>query len=142
MEHVHNHTGRRPLLFMSDNELGYTSKHTTEYHEDPGITALTTVPHSPQENGIAERINHTITTKARASLAASRLPAHFWTDAVRDAVYNYNVSLHQSIEDHGIKPNIAYLKAFGQPGRIPHYASNLQKLHPPCTVRPLSLPYR
>lgn len=63
---------------------------------------MTTVPHTPQENVIAERINRTIFVNARASLASSILPDQY---AVYDYVDKYN---HTPIQ-----PQTNYLKRTG-----------------------------
>lgn len=43
-----------------------------------GIKHELTTPYSPQQNGVAERKNRTLTEKARSMLKASKLPNDFW----------------------------------------------------------------
>ncbi len=49
-------------------------------------TESNTVPHSPQQNGVAERLNRTLV----AMLSHSNLPNRFWAEAVSTAAYLRN----------------------------------------------------
>ncbi|GKA62457.1 putative ribonuclease H-like domain-containing protein [Tanacetum coccineum] len=55
---------------------------------------------TPQQNGVAERMNRTLIEAARTMLADSLLPTTFWAEAVSTACYIFNRSqaiLHQKL---------------------------------------------
>ncbi|GJW20179.1 retrovirus-related pol polyprotein from transposon TNT 1-94 [Tanacetum coccineum] len=45
---------------------------------------------TPQQNGVAERMNRTLIEAARTMLANSHLPTTFWAEAVNTACYTFN----------------------------------------------------
>ncbi len=53
------------------------------------------VPHSPEENGVSERLNRTICKSAQAMLKDSDLNSHLWSKAIKTAVYIKNRSFTQ-----------------------------------------------
>lgn len=55
-----------------------------------------TTPHTPQENSKAERVNHTLASRTRSSLAHSNLPPILWEYALLDTVDKYNETYHYS----------------------------------------------
>ncbi|KXJ79375.1 hypothetical protein RP20_CCG001137 [Aedes albopictus] len=63
-----------------------------------GIIHQTTCPYTPQQNGVAERMNRTLVEKARCMLNDSKLPKKFWAEAVSTAAYLVNRSPARSLE--------------------------------------------
>jgi hypothetical protein len=61
--------------------------------EKDGIRIELTVPYTPSQNGVAERLNRTLITKARAMLVAAELPSQLWGEAVHVACYLKNLIL-------------------------------------------------
>lgn len=57
-----------------------------------GIRLEKTVPKTPQENGVAERTNRSITEPVRCMLSNAKLPKSFWAEAMRTAVDLINLS--------------------------------------------------
>ena len=55
-----------------------------------GVTHQTSVQHTPQQNGCAERFNRTLLEKAEAICHNACLPKSFWQDAVETALHIYN----------------------------------------------------
>ena len=49
-----------------------------------------TDPHTPEQNGVAERLNRTIIEKARAMVAHAGLHKKYWAEGVNTALYIYN----------------------------------------------------
>ena len=48
------------------------------------------VPHSPEQNGVAERMNCTLMESAHSMLSHAGLPNRFWAEAVATAAYVRN----------------------------------------------------
>ena len=85
-----------------------------------GICHETTVAHSPEQNGVAERMNRTLVESARAMLSHSGLPSSYWAEAVNTAAYVRNrlpVSVGKNTTPfemwHGRKPKVSHMKVFG-----------------------------
>ncbi|CDF34776.1 unnamed protein product [Chondrus crispus] len=89
--------GCKPRLFHTDNAKEYVSDSANAVYRSHNVMHSTTVPHTPQQNGIAERINSTLMNSARAAPHHSSLPKTHWEDAVRDAAFKYNNILHHGI---------------------------------------------
>ncbi|GJU10516.1 putative ribonuclease H-like domain-containing protein [Tanacetum coccineum] len=75
---------------------------------------------TPQQNGVAERMNMTLIEAARTMLADSLLPTTFWAEAVSTACYIFNrvrVTKPQNKTPYellfGHKPIISYIRPFG-----------------------------
>ena len=73
-----------------DNGVEYIDRGFKEYCAANGIRMEKTIPRTPQQNGVAERINGTINERARSMRLHSGLPKAFWADAVNTAVYLIN----------------------------------------------------
>ena len=85
-----NVTGNRIIAIRSDRGGEYTSDAFTACLKSYGITHYKTVASSPQQNGRAERWNHTIMEKSMAMLHHAGLSHGFWQLAVDAAVHIYN----------------------------------------------------
>ncbi|KAH9320120.1 hypothetical protein KI387_021889, partial [Taxus chinensis] len=55
-----------------------------------GIRKEITVPRTPQENGVAERMNRKIMEHARSMRIHSGLPLQFWAEALDTVIYLIN----------------------------------------------------
>ena len=84
------------------------------------VTHQTSVPHTPQQNGRAERFNRTLLEKAEAIRLHACLPQSFWQDACETALHIYN---RQPMRRHDWKtpiesfnedkPDVSYFRVFG-----------------------------
>jgi transposase InsO family protein len=71
----------------SDNGGEYTSaKFRTGLRSD-GVRHETSAPDTPEQNGLAERMNQTLSTLANTMLEESKLPKSFWADAMTTAAF-------------------------------------------------------
>ncbi|KAH9320598.1 hypothetical protein KI387_015237, partial [Taxus chinensis] len=61
-----------------------------DYCSKNGIRRERMVPITPQENGVAERMNRTIMEHVRSMRIHVDLPLKFWVEAVDTAVYLIN----------------------------------------------------
>eukprot|EP00253_Pinus_taeda_P019494 PITA_19494 len=79
-----------------------------------------TVPHTPQQNGVAERKNRTLVECARSMLQGKNISNVFWAEAINTAVYLKNRSPTKILElktpfeaFYGYKPKVSHLRVFG-----------------------------
>ncbi|KAL2231405.1 UNVERIFIED_CONTAM: Retrovirus-related Pol polyprotein from transposon TNT 1-94 [Sesamum indicum] len=85
-----------------------------------GIKRHKTNPYTPQQNGVAERMNRTLLEKVRCLLISSGLPKSFWGEAVLTAAHLINLSpsvpLFGKTPDfmwNGKLPDLSGLRVFG-----------------------------
>jgi len=83
-------TERKIKYLQSDNGREYCNAEFDRYLDRNGIERRLTVPHTPQQNGVAERLNRTLQDMARCLMLQSGLTASFWTDAIATACYIRN----------------------------------------------------
>ncbi len=89
-QEVENLKSIKILWIRTDNGGEYTSNQFIQFCQEEGIIKQSTVPHTPQQNGISERLNRTILEKARALLVHSNREIELWGEAVSTAVYLKN----------------------------------------------------
>lgn len=74
-----------------DNGGEYTSNDLRQFAQQEGMQIQYTVPHTPEQNGVAERLNRTLFNTTRCFLNDSpRLIKPLWADLVRTACYIKN----------------------------------------------------
>ena len=107
-------------VFRSDNGGEYTSNQFQAYLKAQGIVHQTSAPHTPQQNGVAERANRTIVEMARSMIYGQNLGLEFWAEAVSNAVYIRNrcptSAVHGKTPQEawcGKKPSVAHMRVFG-----------------------------
>ena len=103
----------------SDNGGEYCSNEFSNYLLKVGIQRQLTVPKTPEQNGISERLNRTLMECCRTLLSESKLPYRFWAEAVACAVYVKNRRYSRSTNKtpfeavRGFKPTVDNLRVFG-----------------------------
>ena len=117
---VEKSTGFKIKTFRTDNGGEYKSKEFEDYLKKEGIKHEFTVPKTPEQNGVAERMNRTLIETVRSMLADSELPKRFWAEALATAVYLRNRSPTTAVKQMtpfeaftGKKPNVENLRIFG-----------------------------
>ena len=117
---VEKSSGMKLKTFRTDNDGEYTSNEFEEYLRQDGTQHETTVPKTPQQNGVAERMNRTLIDSVRAMLSDSKLPKRFWAEALSTATYLHNRSPTNAVKGMtpheawtGVKPNVSHLRVFG-----------------------------
>ena len=112
----------RPLqVLRTDNGTEYQNNAMATYCAEHGISQQFTVPHSPAQNGVAERANRTLWDMTRALMLESGVPPHFWGFAFLHATYIRNhcptAGLdrvpRQLWEANSGVPNLQRLRVFG-----------------------------
>jgi transposase InsO family protein len=119
-------SGERPNYFRSDGGGEYGSKEFQSYLESKGIHHEKTNAYTPQENGVAERMNRTIVEMARTMLRDVQLPNSYWGDAILYSAHILNrvptraipgdVTPHEAFT--GNKSSVAHIRAFGCTARV------------------------
>ncbi|KAG8481529.1 hypothetical protein CXB51_026324 [Gossypium anomalum] len=106
----------------TDNGLEFCSDEFNRLCKSEGIVRHLTVRHTPQQNGVAERMNRTIMEKVRCMLSNANLPKSFWAEAASTACFLINRSPSVAIEKKtpqevwsGNPANYSDLKIFGCP---------------------------
>jgi hypothetical protein len=116
---MRNHTGKKIRTLRTDGGGEYTSSKFENFLKQKGIRHEICSPYSPQQNGVAERMNRTLMEAARSMLINARLSKMFWAEAVTTAAYIRNRTLTSSTgvtpyeRWHGRKPDVSHLKVFG-----------------------------
>lgn len=119
--YVENKTGYKIGALRCDNGGEYMSNAFGSYLKEHGITREVTTPYSPEQNGVAERMNRTLIESAKAMLFHSGMSNMFWAEAVATAAYVRNRRPTRAIKDkvtpyekwYGQKPNLSNLRVFG-----------------------------
>lgn len=116
-ENLHSDTIK---VLRSDNGGEYTGKEFREYLLKHGIRRQLTVPGTPQQNGVAERINQTLLDMTRCLLIESGLTKTLWADAIVTAAHIRNKCPSKAIGCQvpetlwlGREAKVDYLRVYG-----------------------------
>ena len=96
---IENQFGKTIKIFRSDNAKEYFSHDLSSFLSSKGILHQSTCPHTPQQNGIAERKNRHLLETARSLMLNSNVPIHHWGDAVLTACFLINRMPSSSLEN-------------------------------------------
>ena len=106
--------------FRSDGGGEYVSSRFIEFCSSRGIEKQITVPYTPQQNGVAERMNRTLMEMARSMIYHANCSQKLWAEAVATAAYLRNrcpTSTFQGATPYerwfGEKPDVDHLRIFG-----------------------------
>ncbi|RVW23656.1 Retrovirus-related Pol polyprotein from transposon TNT 1-94 [Vitis vinifera] len=111
---VEKQLGKVIKIMRSDRGGEYYGKHGdvgqqkgpfARYLQDNGIVAQYTMPGSPEQNGVAERRNHTLMEMKRSMMGRSNFPEYLWDR----------------------KPNLNHFKVWGCPVEVKIYDPSLKK---------------
>jgi transposase InsO family protein len=134
IQFLETQTGKLVKKFQNDNGGEYVNEVLKDYFAQKGIVHRKTVPHTPQQNGKAERLNRTLLDKARTMRAGTGLPTNVWAEAVNTANYLRN-RLPTSGRFKtpyelfwGSKPDLSHVRVFGAVAYSHIHASNRRKL--------------
>ena len=117
---VETETDLKLKCLRSNNGGEYIDGGFKEFCVANGIKMEKTTPRTPQQNGVAERMNRTLNERARSMRLHAGLPETFWTDAINTAAYLINRGPSVPLEFRIPKEvwsrkevNLSYLKVFG-----------------------------
>ena len=117
-----NESNLKIKALWADRGGEYLSDKFKYYLKQHGIPCESTAAYSPQQNGVAERLNRTLVEAARLMLTQACLP-NIWAEAVAAETYLRNrmvtsaIKLGKTIHVYhlwkGKKPNLEHIRAFG-----------------------------
>ena len=106
-------------MLRTDNCGEFFNKEFEEFCKKCGIARQKTTPYTPQQNGVAKRMNKMLKERARSMLSGAGLGQEFWVEAVDTTCYLVNMSPSSVLEDkttqevwNGKKPSLSYLRVF------------------------------
>ncbi len=105
---VTNDVGDKIGILRSDNGGEYISGEFDSYLKSKGIRHELTIPHTPQQNGVAERMNRTLMECARSMMTHAQLSNYYWAEAVFAAAYLKNRTPTKAFQEL-----MSHLKVFG-----------------------------
>uniref|UniRef100_A0A2N9J203 Integrase catalytic domain-containing protein n=1 Tax=Fagus sylvatica TaxID=28930 RepID=A0A2N9J203_FAGSY len=134
---VENQTGRKIKCLRTDNGTEYRDGDFLKFCKEHGIKRHFTVRKTPQQNGVAERLNRTITETARCLRLNAELPKIFWAEAVDMACYIINrsprVALDGKVAEEvwtGQEVDYSFMRIFGCPAYVHISGEDRSKLDP------------
>ena len=133
-----NQTSDRLLALHSDRGGEYLSGAIKSILDAKGIEHMLTMPHTLEQNGLAERWNRTIFDKARALLHSAGLSFGFWECAIDTAVHTYNRTPIRALQwrtphelwTDGHVPDVSYFRVFGCKAYVHTPNDKCKKLDP------------
>jgi hypothetical protein len=96
---VEKQTERKLKVLRNDNGMEFCSGDFNSFCRKEGIVRHCTVPYTPQQNGVAERMNRKIISKPRCMLSNSGLSQKFWAEAASTACHLINCSPSTAINN-------------------------------------------
>lgn len=87
---VENQLSTTIKIFRTDNGREYLSNDFQTFLKKSGIAHQASVPYTPQQNGLAERMNRTLLERARCMIINASLQKQYWAEAVTTAAYVTN----------------------------------------------------
>ncbi|GJU24118.1 putative ribonuclease H-like domain-containing protein [Tanacetum coccineum] len=131
---IENLVDHKVKIIRCDNGTEFKNKEMNQFCEKKGIMRQFSVARTPQQNGVAERINRTLIEAARTMLVDSKLPTTFWAEAVNTACYVQNrvlvVKPHNKTPYelfNGRPPILSFMRPFGCPVTILNTIDHLGK---------------
>lgn len=117
---VENLDNMKVKTLRSDNGGEYTSKEFDDYRAKHGIKRRLTIPGTPDQNGVTERMNQTLHEMTRCLLIQSGGPKELWADAVVTASRIRNKCSSKAVEGEspealwkGGEVKLDHLRVFG-----------------------------
>ena len=96
---IENQTGKKIKVLRTDNGGEFCENKFEKFCKECGIARQKTTPYTPQQNGVAERMNRSLMEKARSMLSSAGLGQEFWALAIDTACYLKNISPTSALVD-------------------------------------------
>ncbi len=122
----------------TDNGGEYLSNDFKSFLQQHGINHQLTIAYTPQQNGVAERMNRTLLDLVRSMLSSRQVGKKFWAEALATAVYVRNrvtsraLPINTTPYHHwmGKVPNLSHFRVFGSKCWYVVPRKNVRKLDP------------
>lgn len=117
---VENQMDKTIKAIRTDNGLEYCNEELGGHLRKAGIRHQTSNTYTPQQNGMAERMNRTLVEKSRCMIFDAGLSIKFWAEAVSTVVHIQNRSPTSGIVGKtpeevwtGNVPDVSHFRIFG-----------------------------
>ena len=119
---VERETGEKIKRPRADNSLGeYTHTNFAAYRKNQGIAFKPTIPYGANQNGVSERANRTVVSRAKCMIHNAGIDKKWWGAAVLAAIYLKNRSPTTALPGnkppyemwHGKAPGLTNVRVFG-----------------------------
>ena len=87
---IEKQTCKQIKRLRTDNGMEFCEGDFEEFCKNEGIVRHRTVRMTPQQNGVAERMNRTLLERARCMISNAGLTKDFWAEAINMACYVVN----------------------------------------------------
>ncbi|KAI5318257.1 hypothetical protein L3X38_037965 [Prunus dulcis] len=111
---IQNHFAASLKSFQSDGEGEFVNSSISELCKNRGIHHRFSCPHTPEQNGLAERKLRHISEMAYTLLVSSGVPLKYWVEAMLTSVYLIN-----RLPTPVLQWNSPFSRLFG---RVPYYS--------------------
>lgn len=117
--YVENQLSSKIKILRSDNGKEYMNKNFEKLCAVSGIKHETTVPYTPEQNGMCERMNRTLIEKVRCMLIDMNLNKSLWAEALHAAANIVNALPNEKNKKSPdemwfkVKPDLSNFKVFG-----------------------------
>jgi transposase InsO family protein len=117
---IETQTGQKLIGIRSDRGTEFLNSEFEQLCRKNGIKHQLTNAYTPEQNGIAERMNRTLIEKARTMQLQGNTPAFLWSEAINTAAFLTNRSPASANE--GVTPyqkftcqipSLSHLRIFG-----------------------------
>jgi transposase InsO family protein len=119
LRRVQNEFDVKVKKIRSDNSTEYKNTQVEDFLDEEGIKHEFSASYTPQQNGVAERKNHTLIEMTRTMLDEYKTLDRFWAEAVNTACHATNhLYLHKLLKKTsyelltGNKHNVSYFRVF------------------------------
>uniref|UniRef100_A0A2N9HC61 Integrase catalytic domain-containing protein n=1 Tax=Fagus sylvatica TaxID=28930 RepID=A0A2N9HC61_FAGSY len=134
MSFIDDYSRKAWIYFLKNKSEAFAK---FKFCEEHGIKRHFTVRKTPQQNGVAERLNRTITETARCLRLNAELPKIFWAEAVDMACYIINrsprVALDGKVAEEvwtGQEVDYSFMRIFRCPAYVHISSEDRSKLDP------------
>lgn len=121
---IEKKTNLKIKTIRTDNGTEYCTKEFDDFCKKEGIQHQLTTVYTPQQNGVAERMNRTLVEKAKCLLFDADMSRRFWAEAINMATFLTNrtvCSSHDKTPEEvffGAKVDVSGLKIFGSTAMV------------------------
>ncbi len=95
-------------ILRSDNGGEYTSKELQVWLKERGVVTQHTTPHTPQQNGVAERYNRTLVEMFRTMMIEAGAPMGYWGECALYGAWIRNRVFGRSAPEGKMQPGTSY----------------------------------